>query len=240
MKKTPLAVSALAVLTALSLTACGGAKTTTETKPTAAAAKPAEEAKKGTIKETLPLMKKEVVELRKALKENDAAKTKTAANEVHELWEKFEDEVKAKDATLYNQIEAPLGAITAGAKAEKLDATALKKAVGELDTLLYKLDPALGAEGIKAGAAEMTTAIKALKDALAKGDAKVAEEQINKADAAWYVFEHDVKAKNADLYEKLEEPLKAIQAGVKQSPLDAKTLTTLADQLQGFVDQLTK
>lgn len=240
MNKAKLTLTALAVMTALALTACGGTKTTPEAKSTTEAAKPAAETKKGSIKESLPTMKKEIVELRLALKANDAAKTKSLANEVHEAWESFEDEVKAKDSALYNDIETQLGVITAGAKAEKFDGAPIKKAVGALDTLLYKLDPSLGAEGIKKGAAEMTTAITALKDAITKGDAKKAEEQINKADASWYIFEHDVKAKNADLYAKLEEPLKAIQAGVKQSPLDTKTLTTLADQLQSFVDQLTK
>lgn len=240
MNKTKLTLTALAVLSAVALTACGGTKSAPATKSTTEATKSAAETKKGSIKESLPTMKQEIVELRLALKANDAAKTKSLANEVHEAWEAFEDEVKAKDSAIYNDIETQLGIITAGAKAEKFDGAPIKKAVGSLDTLLYKLDPALGAEGIKKGADEMTTAITALKDAITKGDAKKAEEHINKADASWYVFEHDVKAKNADLYAKLEEPLKAIQAGVKQSPLDTKTLTDLAGQLQSFVDQLTK
>jgi hypothetical protein len=241
MNNAKLVLAALATVTALSLTACSGAKTgAPETKPTPEAAKPAVETKKETVKTGLPAMKKAIVDLRLALKANDETKAKTLGVSVDDAWAKFEDDAKAKDATLYGEIETQLGIIKAGAKADKFDAASMKKAVGALDTLLFKLDSALAAESIKSGAAQMTTAITALKDAIAKGDAKKAEEQINKADAAWYVFEHDVKAKNADLYAKLEEPLKAIQAGVKQSPFDAKTLTNLSVSLQGFVDQLTR
>lgn len=210
MSTSKVALSLLAALTALSLTACSGAAPSssgTKTNQPAAAA----ETKKGTsIKEGLPGMKKEIVDLRKALSANDAAKAKAAVDEVHEAWEKFEDEVKAKDQTLYANIETQLGALKAGAKAEKFDAAPLKKAVGELDTLLYKLDPALAAEGIKSGAALMAKEIAGLKDALAKNDGARIAEAANKVYEVWYVFGHDVKAMDADTYTKVEEPLNAI------------------------------
>lgn len=240
MSASKVMLSLLAALTALSLTACSGTGSTTGTPSTTQPAA-ATQAKKGpSIKESLPAMKTAVVDLRKALSANDAAKAKTHATAVDDAWAKFEDEVKAKDQALYANIETQLGAVKAGAKADKFDPAPIKKAVGELDTLLYKLDPALAAEGIKSGAIEMAKEITALKDALAKQDAAKVVAATDKVYGVWYVFEHDAKAKDAEMYTKIEEPLNAMRSGVKQAPLDFKTLTDLTAKLEGLVATLTK
>jgi uncharacterized protein (DUF2147 family) len=240
MSVSKLSLTALALVTALSLTACAGATKTGETKTTETKTAATTEQKTISIKQGLPGMKSAVVELRRALGSSDAAKAKAAFGEVHEAWEKFEDEVKAKDKTLYTNIETQLGVLKSGTQADKFDVTPLKKAVSELDALLYKVDPETAAAAIKSGAAEMIKEIAVLKEALAKSDAAKAQAQADKVFGVWWVFEHDVKAKDADLYEQVEEPLKAIQAGTKQSPLDTKTLNDLTAKLETLVNTLTK
>ena len=81
-------------------------------------------------------MKSTLAELKKNVDAADAAKVKKGAGELEESWEKFEDEVKKKDAALYEKVEGPLHAIEAGAKADKLDAAALNKSITELNAAL--------------------------------------------------------------------------------------------------------
>jgi iron uptake system EfeUOB component EfeO/EfeM len=235
MSSSKIALSLIAAATALSLAACSGS-TGSNTPPTTAAAAPAAES----IEQGLPKMTKLIVDLRMALNANDAAKAKASFTAAHDAWAKFEDNVKAKDQKLYGDIEMQLGVLKSGTQADKLDVTTLKKAAGELDVLLYTLDPSAGAQRIKAGAADMAKAITALKDALAKNDAAAVKAQAEKVHDVWWIFEHDVKAKDKDVYGKVEEPLGAIQAGAKQSPLDAKTLTDLTGKLEALVTPLTK
>jgi iron uptake system EfeUOB component EfeO/EfeM len=240
MSNSKIALSLIAAATTLSLAACSGS-TTSNPSPTAQTTPAAAEQKGGeTIEQGLPKMTKLVVDLRLALNDNDAAKAKTGFTAVHDAWEKFEDAVKAKDQALYGNIETQLGVLKSGTKADKLDVATLKKAAGELDLLLFTLDPAAGAQRIKAGATDMAKEITALKDALAKNDAAKVKAQAEKVHDVWWVFEHDVKAKDKDVYAKVEEPLGAIRAGAKQSPLDSKTLTDLTGKLEALVTPLTK
>ncbi|HWI52138.1 MAG TPA: hypothetical protein VNT01_08345 [Symbiobacteriaceae bacterium] len=132
MKSKSLLIGA-ALIASLSLTACSAA----ETKPTTAA--PAATEQKVDIKSGAEKMRHELADLKGALEAGNAAKAKEYANEAHEAWEVFEDAVKAKDKAVYEKIEEPLSAITAGVKAATLDKKILGEQVAKLDALLADL-----------------------------------------------------------------------------------------------------
>ncbi|BBH20119.1 hypothetical protein Back11_14640 [Paenibacillus baekrokdamisoli] len=54
----------------------------------------------------------------------------------------------------------------------------------------------------------------------------------------WQKFEDDVKKDQADLYGKVEDPLGAIQTGVKQDPLDQATLKEQITKLNDVLKEI--
>jgi len=85
---------------------------------------------------------------------------------------------------------------------------------------------------ISQGTQNMRDVLKEMKNELANKDEEKVIKVSEKLEENWKVFEDSVKDKSPDLYEKVEKPLGAIQAGVKVKPLDAKTLTASIDELE--------
>ena len=118
--------------TSLTLAACSGANTEKQT----------DEAKKTTvsISEGAKEMKQTITDLKAQLNENDAAKVKESGENLEKSWQKFEDEVKDKNADLYEKVETPLHTIEAGAKSQPLDEQTLNTAADELDSVLSEVE----------------------------------------------------------------------------------------------------
>lgn len=96
------------------------------------------------------------------------------------------------------------------------------------------------ADTIKPGAQKMRSTIADLQKAVTAGDATKAKALTEALESAWEAFEDDVKAKDKALYGKIEDPLHAIQAGVKASSLDQKLLGDQIKELDGLLAELTK
>ena len=117
--------------TSLTLAACSGANTdkqTDEAKTTVSISDGAKE------------MKQTITDLKAQLNEKNAAKVKESGENLEKSWQKFEDEVKDKNADLYEKVETPLHTIEAGAKSQPLDEQTLNKAADELDTVLSDVE----------------------------------------------------------------------------------------------------
>ncbi|CAH2716083.1 hypothetical protein BACCIP111895_03267 [Neobacillus rhizosphaerae] len=130
MKSRKLIVPIL-IASSLTLAACGGAKddkNSAETKTTVSISDGAKE------------MKQTITDLRDQLNANDAAKVKESGVKLEESWQKFEDDVKDKNADLYEKVETPLHTIEAGAKSDPLDAQTLNKSADELDSVLSDVE----------------------------------------------------------------------------------------------------
>ncbi|MPN56898.1 hypothetical protein SDC9_204591 [bioreactor metagenome] len=82
-------------------------------------------------------MKEIAVETKELLKEKDTEKIAAEINELDEVWESVEDQVKEKSKDLYDEAEKPLGVIKAGVKVEPLDDKTLNDA---LDNFINVLD----------------------------------------------------------------------------------------------------
>ncbi|PUB10753.1 hypothetical protein [Paenisporosarcina sp. OV554] len=85
-------------------------------------------------------MKAEVADLKVQLEANDTKKAEANGENLEEIWESFEDEVKDKDADLYEQVETPLHLIEAGVKVDPLDVDTLNKAADDLDSVLSDVE----------------------------------------------------------------------------------------------------
>lgn len=117
--------------TSLTLAACSSAnsdKQTDEAKTTVSISDGAKE------------MKQTIADLKTQLSEKDATKVKESGENLEKSWQSFEDEVKVKNADLYEKVETPLHTIEAGAKSEPLDAQVLNKAADELDAVLTDVE----------------------------------------------------------------------------------------------------
>lgn len=93
---------------------------------------------------------------------------------------------------------------------------------------------------IKAGASAMRSQLAELRKALESGDAAKAQAGAKELEETWEKFEDGVKDKDKTLYGQIEDPLHAIEAGVKVRPLDAKTLGEQVRKLDDLLVGLTK
>lgn len=242
MMKSKSALIALALVSAVSLTACGGAKETpkppAQSTP-AANATPQDAAKAGADK-----MLKALEATKKAIDAKDAAGAQKAAKEAEETWATFEDGVRDKSKDLYVKIEDQLQIITAGVKVTPLDAKILDDAIDKLGDLLKQMDTAKADGGakqgadLKAGAAAMLHDIDMAKQAVTAGDAATAQKETAETDEAWETIEGQVKEKGAELYTKIEDNIHALQAAVKASPLDTKAAGDAITKLQTLVARI--
>jgi iron uptake system EfeUOB component EfeO/EfeM len=235
------ALLALATVSAVALTACGGAKSA----PQPAAVQPAAvAATQSSLEAGVAKMRQVLTDTQKAVAAGDTAKAQLDAKAVDEAWEKFEDQVRDKSKDLYAKIEDQLQLIQAATKASPVDSKVVGEAVTKLNGLLDdlvsgKTDAAANAaSGLKAGVAEMKHDLDGAQKAIDAGDAAKAQQEATEADEAWEKFEDQVKEKNKDLYAKAEDQLHAIMAAVKASPLDAKTATAAITKLNTYLDRV--
>jgi hypothetical protein len=81
-------------------------------------------------------MKDVIINLKKNVETNDAAKVKQGAKDLEDNWVKFEEVVKENNPNAYEQVEGPLGLIKTGAGVTPLDKTILTKAADDLNKAL--------------------------------------------------------------------------------------------------------
>jgi hypothetical protein len=93
---------------------------------------------------------------------------------------------------------------------------------------------------ISKGSQNMRNVLKDMKSKLNAKDEAGAIKISAKLEKNWSAVEDRVKSKNKDLYEKVEDPLSSINAGVKIKPLDTKTLTNAINSLDEILKQVEK
>jgi uncharacterized low-complexity protein len=129
------ALIAAALVTALSLTACTATKAP-EQPPVAV--QPQQQTVP--VPEGAKAMLKALADVKADVDKNDAAQAKVHAGKIEEAWMTFEDAVKAKDKTQYQDIEDPLHTIIGGTKSgTSLDKPLLTEQITKLESLLTPL-----------------------------------------------------------------------------------------------------
>jgi iron uptake system EfeUOB component EfeO/EfeM len=91
---------------------------------------------------------------------------------------------------------------------------------------------------VSEGVNNMKAALTDVQAAVDAGDGEKAKASADELEEAWEKFEDNVKKQSKDLYEKVETPLHAIEAGSKSDPLDKDALAKSVTDLSEVLDQI--
>ncbi|WP_026693860.1 hypothetical protein [Peribacillus kribbensis] len=103
-----------------------------------------------------------------------------------------------------------------------------------------KGEPASKTASVSQGAKEMKATLADFKTQVSSKDSAKAKQSGTELEETWQKFEDGVKDKSPELYEKVETPLSIIEAGAKAEPLDQKTLSSAADELNKILNDVEK
>lgn len=81
------------------------------------------------------------------------------------------------------------------------------------------------------GAKKMQSTLTEMQKNVEANDGTKVKENADALEKSWQTYEDDVKKNQSDVYGKVEDPLGAIQAGVKQSKLDQAILKEQINKL---------
>ncbi len=227
--------------TAITVTGCGVQKTE-QTKSTDSTAQTAsQETKVLTMNDASNNMRNILKDMKTQVSNNEEDKVSEGGTKLEESWkefeDKFEDDLKDKYLDLYVKIEDPLEVIEAASKVKPLDTKVLNESIDKLDAELVKLQKS---DATAIGLENMRNTLKEMNSQLNNKEEDKAIKTSEKLEENWSPIEDGIKDSYKDLYEKVESPLGAINAGVKVNPLDAKSLTASIDELDKTIEQLQK
>ena len=226
--------------TAITVTGCGIQKSepTTSTENTQTTA---QENKTLTMDDASNNMRNILKDMKVQVSNNEEDKVSEGGTKLEESWkefeDKFEEDLKDKYLDLYVKIEDPLEIIKAASKVKPLDTKVLNTSIDKLDEELVKLQKS---DATTTGLENMRNALKEMNTQLNDKEEDKAIKTSDKLEENWKPIEDGIKDSYKELYEKIESPLGAINAGVKVNPIDAKSLTASIDELDKELDQLQK
>ena len=226
-----------AVGMAITVTGCGVQKTqqTNSTDNTAQTA--TQETKTFTMNDASNNMRNILKDMKTQVSNNQEDKVSEGGTKLEESWKEFEEDLKDKYLDLYVKIEDPLEIIEAASKVKPLDKKVLNESIDKLDGELAKLQKS---DATTTGLENMRNALKDMNTQLNNKEEDKAIKTSEKLEGNWKPIEDGIKDSYKDLYEKIESPLGAINAGVKVNPLDTKALTTSIGELDKMLEQLQK
>ena len=227
--------------TAITVTGCGVQKTEQAKTAESTAQTAAQETKAFTMNDASNNMRNILKDMKTQVSNNEEDKVSEGGTNLEDSWkefeDKFEEDLKDKYLDLYVKIEDPLEVIEAASKVKPLDTKVLNESIDKLDAELVKLQKS---DATTTGLENMRNALKEMNSELNNKEEDKAIKTSEKLEENWKPIEDGIKEINKDLYEKVESPLGAINAGVKVNPLDAKSLTASIDELDKTIEQLQK
>lgn len=226
--------------TAITVTGCGVQKTE-QTKSTDTAQTTSQETKALTMNDASNNMRNILKDMKTQVSNNEEDKVSEGGTKLEESWkefeDKFEDDLKDKYLDLYVKIEDPLEVIEAASKVKPLDTKVLNESIDKLDAELVKLQKS---DATAIGLENMRNALKEMNTQLSNKEEDKAIKTSEQLEENWSPIEDGIKDSYKDLYEKIESPLDAINAGVKVAPLDTKSISAAIDELDKTIEQLQK
>lgn len=227
--------------TAITVTGCGLQKTDQTKSTDSKAQTAAQETKEFTMNDASNNMRNILKDMKTQVSNNEEDKVSEGGTKLEDSWkefeDKFEDDLKDKYLDLYVKIEDPLEVIEAASKVKPLDTKVLNESIDKLDAELVKLQKS---DATATGLDNMRNALKEMNSELNNKEEDKAIKTSEKLEENWKPIEDGIKESYKDLYEKVESPLGAINAGVKVNPLDTKSLTASIDELDKTIEQLQK
>jgi high-affinity iron transporter len=148
--------------------------------------------------------------------------------EIHAIWESFEDQVRARDAAGYAEIESALAAIKLAVDAQPPNTAAVKAAYQQLKHEAIEVADRLS--GATPATAATSSSAVSLPDALknldtadaafTRGDAPAATEQVTSFMRAWPAVEGAVATKSRAAYTAVEGEIGNARAALDAQPPD--------------------
>jgi high-affinity iron transporter len=178
-----------------------------------------------------------------AAEQNKPELMRAEYEEIHTLWESFEDQVREADPQGYVELEAALDRVKDAVNAQPIDAATVKAAYEQFE---HEADEVAGR---LAGATTPTASVEvSLPDALklldaastatAQGDSSTAATQLDAFIRAWPAIEGAVATKSQDAYEVVESEMGRARAALKAQPADLATaeaaITRMREELAQF------
>jgi len=226
---------------AITVTGCGVQKTQQTNSTGNTAQTTNQETKKITMNDASNNMRDILKNMKVQVSSNKEDKVGEGGTKLEESWkefeDKFEEDLKDKYLDLYVKIEDPLEIIEAASKVKPLDTKVLNTSIDKLDEELIKLQKS---DATTTGLENMRNALKEMNTQLNNKEEDKAIKTSEKLEENWKPIEDGIKDSYKDLYEKVESPLGAINAGVKVNPVDTKALATSISELDKMLEQLQK
>jgi high-affinity iron transporter len=169
----------------------------------------------------------------KAAEQNNPELMRAEYDEVHELWETFEDKVREADATGYVELESALDAVKDAVNAQPPDPAAVKNAYTQLIRETSEVaDRIAGATGPSAQLRELATQAEAGAEAAKQNNPELLRAKYDEVHELWETFEDKVREADATGYVELESALDAVKDAVNAQPVNAATVAAAYEQLE--------
>jgi high-affinity iron transporter len=158
---------------------------------------------------------------------NQAALLRAEYEEIHAIWESFEDEVRSADPTAYIELEGALAAIKDAVAAQPIDPAAAKVAYthlkDEANEIADRLGGAAVAPALAAEPASLPDAMQRLDSAyqaIERADVPAAKSDLDAFIRAWPAVEGVVAAKSQEAYTAIEIEMGHARAALETTPAD--------------------
>jgi high-affinity iron transporter len=174
-----------------------------------------------------------------AAEQNQPTLMRAEYDEIHELWESFEDQVRAQDATGYVELETALDAVKDAVNAATIDTGAVKSAYEKLEHEAEEVAGRLGgmagsvAAPLEISLPDALQRLDAASAAVDRGDASTAAAEVDTFIRAWPAIEGAVATKSADAYEAIEGDLGRARAALAAQPADLPAAKTAIERMRG-------
>jgi high-affinity iron transporter len=175
----------------------------------------------------------------KAAEQNNPGQMRAEYEEVHELWESFEDKVREADATGYVELESALDAVKDAVNAQPPDPTVVKNAYTQLIHETSEVaDRIAGTTGPNAQVRELAAQAKGGIEAAKQNNPALMRAKYDEIHEFWESFEDKVREADATGYVELESALDAVKDAVNAQPVNAATVEAAYEQLEHEADEV--
>jgi len=172
-----------------------------------------------------------------AAEQNKPELMRAEYDEIHTLWESFEDQVREADPQGYVELETALDRVKDAVNAQPIDPAAVKVAYEQLRHEADEVAGRLGSAAAPAAPVEVSLpdALKVLDAAYAaieRGDTSTSAAQIDTFIRAWPGIEGAVATKSQDAYGAIESEMGRARAALKTQPPNLETAKTAVERMR--------
>lgn len=158
-----------------------------------------------------------------AAKSGDIATAAAEYDELHNLWETFEDDLRAENPNGYLEMEDKLYAVQNSLQATPIDASALYEAFEKLEHESVEVANLISGDTAATGNKKVTMGsflkdLNRVQSALAKGDTAAARATFDGVRLDWLSIEGDIATRSAEAYTTVETALGQTNAALSASP----------------------